>query len=654
MPQQDVSPEFRVRLLAFLTLLGLFLTVRGYRSFEGDQAYRLPILLHGQAPEVYRDDPFVRSFDHFNPHRGSLALLGAASAAVGLPWALAGLFVATFLLTCYGFDRLARSVSGKSAGLVAVVLLLLAQAGNIGTNHLFEPLWLDRLPAFGLGWLAVALAIGGGRSGWLGASACLGLATLVHPSIGLQLAMLVGVSRGVWLMFPSTRGEGLGRTAGGLAVLGLALVPGLAWNLRESGRLMAGAAPETVRLLAAELQGPQHMLPHLWRMPQWLAWACYPVLAVVATAGGREWTRNRARFAVVLGVNLLGLAVAWFGIEWAGNVRLTLFQPFRMATVARGLCLVFLAGHVVRLWSGGGRLDRCRAVLFAVGLTGDWSLVVVTLFEVTQSVADRVRAGVPGRVVGVLVLAGGLVFLSRHDTESGQWPLLASSAAALVLAPRLSGWSFPGGARRAGLRLAAVWTVPVAALVANLSAGRGGGPARLWLVRHCRFAAVAVDDVERLALWCREHTPGDARFVGPPGPKTFRLWSRRCLAFNRAGSPYEAEALVDWADRFREHVAFEGSLAGLVRAYQSDRHGLERRYEELSDRRKAELARRQGAGYVVAEARGGGGGRSGALTLLHAEGRYAVYRVNDAGPSTREARVPRPAPDFACITPATR
>ena len=59
-------------------------------------------------------------------------------------------------------------------------------------------------------------------------------------------------------------------------------------------------------------------------------------------------------------------------------------------------------------------------------------------------------------------------------------------------------------------------------------------------------------------VWCREHTPADARFIGPPGPKTFRLWSLRSLAFNRAGSPYHAAGLADWAARFRDHVGFDG------------------------------------------------------------------------------------------------
>src|SRR4051812_32191334 len=94
------------RWLAFFLIFGLFLTLRGYHSRDGDQAYRLPLLLHRQDPALYADDPFVRAFDAFNPHRGSLTLLDVASRPLGLSAALAGLFAATFALTCLGIDRL--------------------------------------------------------------------------------------------------------------------------------------------------------------------------------------------------------------------------------------------------------------------------------------------------------------------------------------------------------------------------------------------------------------------------------------------------------------------------------------------------------------------------------------------------------------------
>jgi hypothetical protein len=184
--------------------------------------------------------------------------------------------------------------------------------------------------------------------------------------------------------------------------------------------------------------------------------------------------------------------------------------------------------------------------------------------------------------------------------------------------------------------LAMAWVVPLAALGAALMPG-AYPMARHALIRslidRCRLVAVPLDDLERLALWCREHTPATARFVGPPGPKTFRLWSRRSLAFNRAASPYHARGLVDWFARFQEHVDFHGPPAEFVRAYLVDRHGFEARYQALSDAQRAAMAVRQGATYVVAGAPAVPDGPTnspaalGPLERLHVEGRYAVYRV---------------------------
>src|SRR5690242_7457002 len=84
------------RWAAFALLLGLYLSLHGYQSLEGDQAYRLPLLLHRQDPALFDNDPFVRAFDVFNPHKGYLGLLDGLSLLVGLPAAIAGIYAAVY------------------------------------------------------------------------------------------------------------------------------------------------------------------------------------------------------------------------------------------------------------------------------------------------------------------------------------------------------------------------------------------------------------------------------------------------------------------------------------------------------------------------------------------------------------------------------
>ena len=215
----------------------------------------------------------------------------------------------------------------------------------------------------------------------------------------------------------------MSRPAANRAIFGLAMavIPGLIVNLGVARRSKGPCRRTFSGCLSVELQSPQHMLPHLWRMPQWLAWCCYLVLAgtrpgrPVPTKGNasesgfgryqlvhRPRPAARLRLAVVLCVILAGLGVAWYAIEVRHQVRITVFQPFRMATVVRGIALVFIAGRLVALWRDGGWLGRMRAIMIAAAFTGDWLLVVVTLAELAVSVVEVIRSLVAlGRTLAV-------------------------------------------------------------------------------------------------------------------------------------------------------------------------------------------------------------------------------------------------------------
>jgi hypothetical protein len=312
------------------------------------------------------------------------------------------------------------------------------------------------------------------------------------------------------------------------------------------------------------------------------------------------------------------------------------------------MALAVLSGRIIALWRRGRPLDGPRAILLVVGLTGDWAMVVATAFDVSLAAMDQVndalRMGARGEsrgrfaleaIVAGVVLGCGLVFLARHDTESGHLPILGALAVLAVWSGITRGRSivWEWTPRRLAWVGASAWAIPLAALAAAVVPGfppRIGEP----LVARCRFAAVPIDDLERLAAWCRDHTPRSARFIGPPGPKTFRLWSLRSLAFNRAASPYHAEGLADWSARFRDHVGFDGASSDFVRAYQGDRHGLERRYDAMSDAERADLAIRNGATHILA--RRPSAQSNGPLELLHVEGRYAVYRLRPLEQAARE------------------
>ena len=240
--------------------------------------------------------------------------------------------------------------------------------------------------------------------------AAIALATLIHPSIGLQLAMLLAASWIVWCLLGRWMQVDLRTALAGLLGLAVAVLPGLLVNLLPGPSLLGNMPADVFWLLSVELQSPQHMLPHLWRMPQWLAWGCYLALAALRildrrpprsaeaaatideTACGTTSVPARLRLIASLAIILAGLGAAWYAIEVGHQVRVTVFQPFRMATVMRGIALVILAGRLVSLWRTGDWLGRMRAILLAVALSGDWLLVVVTAAELAVSATQAIRA----------------------------------------------------------------------------------------------------------------------------------------------------------------------------------------------------------------------------------------------------------------------
>jgi hypothetical protein len=680
----DIRPEAGPlsRWLVYVILLGLYLTFRGYHSFDGDQTYRLPLLLHQQDPQLYAGDPFVRAFDAFNPHRGWLLVLDLATRSLGLPAGMFLVFVLTFAMTCAAIDRLARGTwpgLGLGVGLVAIGLFLAAKAGNIGTNHIFEAMVLDRQVAFALGWFALAQLVVRPDRGHSLVIAATAVATFIHPSAGLQLALVLAASWTAWWILGRWTAVSTRDVFRGCAGMAVAVAPGLALNLASGPGLLGDMPKQDFWLLSVELQGPQHMLPHLWRMPQWLACGSYFVLAaltlcsnVVGSAAAPDSTKRqtsvpfdspqaRVRLIVSFVMIGLGLSLAWNAIESLHLVRLTVFQPFRMATVARGIALVVVSGRIVGLWRTGEWLARMRAVLLSIAVTGDWLMVVITIAELAVSAAGAARARFTshplGRAIDTAVFVGalamGLNFLGHHDTEYGHLPLLAAIGTGVLAGiPRFMrslgrslqiplNWT----PRRRRAILVFAWAIPIAAFLAaaipvDWSIARS--PVVRGLIGRCRFLAVPTDDVERLAIWCRDHTPVTARFIGPPGPKTFRLWSQRSLAFNRSASPYHAAGLSDWFARFQDHVGFHGPAKDFVQGYVADRHGFESRYDRLSDAERAALAVRQGAEYVVTQALRRTNGEGNApesespLELLHVEGRYAVYRLRSGQLAQRQ------------------
>jgi hypothetical protein len=183
------------------------------------------------------------------------------------------------------------------------------------------------------------------------------------------------------------------------------------------------------------------MIPHLWRWSQWIAWLGFVSLAALVLLGGRRSISAsgasqgdaqfaRRRLGLLLALAIGGLTGATIAIEWLHHPSITLFQPFRLATVVRGLCVVAFSGHIAGLWQRGERAASARAAVLAVALTGDWCWMFAVAGEVFALVSER--AAVPKRVAVwglIAVWMTGCAYMSQHDSHDGHVRLACAARA---------------------------------------------------------------------------------------------------------------------------------------------------------------------------------------------------------------------------------
>ena len=229
--------------------------------------------------------------------------------------------------------------------------------------------------------------------------------------------------------------------------------PGLAGARRPAGTGHQSAArtsllrracpPELFWLLSVELQSPQHMLPHLWRMPQWLAFGCYPILALLALGRpGRGQVKRRSS-------DLAGrpdpaghrdLRSTWRVLSgWPGWYRRGAQESLRdsLPTLPDGDGVPGARPdrHLGRVVGSGGMVGSSTVpahLLVAVGLAGRLDArgrhgrrpdcrAIAEYAETWLPIS--VCRGSRAVVTYFGVIAYGLNFLAHHDTESGHVPL---------------------------------------------------------------------------------------------------------------------------------------------------------------------------------------------------------------------------------------
>jgi hypothetical protein len=308
--------------------------------------------------------------------------------------------------------------------------------------------------------------------------------------------------------------------------------------------------------LYVHLRHPHHYDPLAWPGALWVSFLWPIPLAVIAyrRLGGSPGVR-RAAFAFVFFVALLLVAFVFAGVVFVSEPLIQM-SLFRFSIYPKLLSCVGAAAILL-----DPRLPARRAVrvgLLSLPVVAVAALLIVRLARPASTAGVFVESNLIALLIFCAILAGGVLFVLRPP--SLRHPLSS------ILVPLLLLFLFVGWNRWLGLRVA------------------------------------MRDDSDRDYLaacrWARDHTPVDALFVVPPNEQLFRFHARRAIVVNFKNVPQLSSEMSEWRRRL-EDVLDGRSLAELPKRFDLAHEAISRWYEEVPAERRAAVADRYGARYVL-------------------------------------------------------
>lgn len=381
MHSAPLGPASRLRAPLFVPLAALLLyALRFPYSFgASDQGEFVPFLLHLLDPSILSADWFVA---------GQQASLSVRAPFVWLLWALSQLLpVHVAVLVVYGatWGGLAFAVyalaqlllKDRLAAAAAVfVALVLTPQWTLGGNDLVHSMLVPSMAGWSLGlWGLVML--------WRGrvmiAVVLIGVATWMQALVGLQLALLCGVT----LLLQQSRRKELLRAAPIWLALALPILIPVA--MQQTGE----TAPSQYYILA-EFRAPHHYL--FFSFPS----ATLVKFGILLAAGLAGFAVLRRRLAaehrIMLRNLLLGIlaccTLAFLGTEVIPLLGVAQLQLFKTTVLAKLLLVILACGAAIVYLPGRRRLNRAFA-------PAGWSVCVLLALWLVVARGPEIREEAP-------------------------------------------------------------------------------------------------------------------------------------------------------------------------------------------------------------------------------------------------------------------
>lgn len=579
--------------LMIALVVGILPTVMNYTFGIGDHIEQLPIVMRAIDPTFLGADFFTNASESFGPRTYYAQFIASLTSLADLPWVYFALALLANTLVAWVTYLFARDVHDGSrlAGLFAVCGAMSLSGFRLGSAaNIYE--W-SLVPAI----LAMPLILGavwaGLRRRALLAAGLAGLASLLHPLLGLESACILWLTQILLLLLKHHRSGSLRSEWRELAIALGVIVLFASLNIFPyvgSERI----STEQFIDIAARFRHPHHYLPSTFASEDYRNAGAFLLSAGLAWWA---WRRNaKPHSEVVLGIAMVVFVIlllclgGYLFVEVIPTRIWTMAQTFRLLVLAKWLGWIVIMGVIARLISGSERQFEGFVLLISLltPLTMVFTHLSWFLWDGLRGPLRFLRRLIdPGPLL--LVVALLLVRFSPQVDATAIYVIAVLSAVLLRYWPRVL--SYP-------LMLGGVSVVLILTLGFQRSALLVKSEQLLGRPVHPQITLESLSgDAVEIARYAAEHTPAESIFLTPPGMGEFRYLAQRAIVVDFGAFPFQDLAMLEWKHRidacydFPDRTGWDGLQE------------MKLKYRVIEDPEIRELRERYAIDYAVLDRR---------------------------------------------------
>ncbi len=539
-------PLFQI--VIFLILLA-FVPLMGALFGSGSQVEQFPLITRLRNPDFLLGDLYVDSAARFGPRFYYAQSLAWLNGFLSLPLIIHSLTVlcnfALGAVTCYGVIRFLGG--GALGGMLAAVFAVTNDSFSLGLAGYL------RFDSFQPANIAIPLALIGMvfliRLRPFVALVPLVLAALMHPLVGMEIAMIAYLSMGAAILLRAPE-NGILRSlmpaiASGL-VFGAAMY--FAWALPMSGNSTFRMSDAAFFDTLARFRAPHHYLGLSFPRLTWMQGLgfVFGIGLILIYYLSRHGLRRDVLTLILAGLIVLILCAAslWF-VDVLQNRLWVTAQMFRMLMVVKWISLMTL-GWFMADWIGRDRLAGLIMAGCLALTSADAQPYAVGFVVISAGALALGPRWIRGRLWSVIRWVGLVVLILLCAAANHRYGVqLQNLRAALALAA-LALIFLPRDNRTAGLVLA---TVLIATVLGTTTLTRERG---LFGVRALQAQFVWPDlngDEVKIARAAGKLSPPDAIWMVPPNFEAFRMHAGRAVVVDYTSIPFDDAAMREWRAR---------------------------------------------------------------------------------------------------------